>query len=140
MPVDLETVDLLVTAGKYTEAVQLLRSIADDPAAPSQARVDAFQFLGTMTKVDPSAMGEDFALPYFQRALQLKPDHLWALQGIVATFGDHAPDHQDKAALLFAAERLLARANELPQAVVSEVRQRLERFHAGPPGADAAPH
>lgn len=114
----------LIEKGKYDEAVRLLRQVVNDPTYDKAGKADAFQLLGTMTQVDPTAVGDDYALPYYNHALELCPNHLWALHGIVTTFGDHAPDHQDLNALKQAIDQLMPRLDELGPSAAEAVRRK----------------
>ena len=123
----------LIEQGAYDQSVHLLKQIVADPKCANDAKADALQMLGAMTQVDPTAVGDDCALPYYKRALELCPNHLWALHGIVATFGDHFPDHQDVAAVKHALEQLKPRLDELGRSGAEVVRSKEQLFerHTG---------
>lgn len=80
---------------------------------------------------DQAIQLDDQPLPYYKRALELSPNHLWALHGVVTTFGDHAPFHQDVAAVKHAIQQLKPRFDELGESAAEEVlrmEQQLERY------------
>jgi len=116
----------LVHSGQYHKAYKIARRVAEDHSAPHSVRADAFYLLGVLTEILPQfGCGDECGLSYYKRALELRPDHLWAMYGVVATFGERFPSHQDVEAVRRALDGLMPRIAELPPDAVTTVMEKV---------------
>ncbi len=114
----------LIESAKYDEAAQIIHQVIDDSNATINERADAFQLLGLLAQVNPASIGNDNAFSLYKQALELLPDHIWSLMGVVMTYGNHAPNHQYYNAFESAMNKLLNRLGELDESAADEVVKR----------------
>jgi tetratricopeptide (TPR) repeat protein len=114
----------LIESAKYDEAAQIIHQIIDDSDATINEKADAFQFLGLLAQIYPASINDDDAFSYYKQALELLPDHLGSLMGVVTTYGNHFPDHQDYNAFESAMKKLLKRIDEIDENAVDEIVKR----------------
>ncbi len=116
----------------YDFAFELLLRTAEDLALSSQERADAWQMLGGLTQIDPAyGDGDESGLSYYQRALQVAPEHVWAAMGVVSIFGDRPYQHKNNAA--FQKAYVIASRNwdQLDTAARQELNERKSLYDAG---------
>lgn len=116
--------------GDHEEAFRFFQAIACDAAQDSRSRADAYVWMGTLVRIAPSLGDEDeCGLSFYQRALELDPENLGAMVGIVETFGGHVPDHQDDSSFRRAMAWLLRHRDSLNEDVRGEI-DRIRSKHA----------
>jgi len=109
------------TMDGYKKAFQLLCALAYDDTQPPHVRANAFCDLGVLTQIAPQyGDGDECGLSYYKRGLELVPDHLWCLYGVVSTFGETFPAHGDLQAARSALEILSRRLDEIDHAETKE--------------------
>jgi hypothetical protein len=85
--------------------------------------------MGTLVRIMPAlGDGDECGLSFYKRALELHPGNVWAMLGIVETFGDRFPDHQDTAAFRTAMHGLRQRLELLDDCARKEIMQIYVRY------------
>ena len=126
---DFEIGEELVERGEYDSAFCFFEAIATDPNQTPPIRADAYTWMGTLVRIMPSlGDGDECGLSFYKRALELHPDHVWAMLGIVETFGDHFPDHQDAQAFRIAMRGLNQRLEWFDDRTRKEITQICMRY------------
>ena len=100
---------------EYKKSFSLFQEIALDTNNSNVTRADAYNMMGILVECcDPSlASGDDESgLEHYKAALELDEDNLAALAGIMGSFGESFPDHQDTAAFRAAYSKAMLRRNE----------------------------
>lgn len=113
-----------ILAGSYDEAASILRSIIDSNVA-SEVKADALVWLGTLSRMWPAVSPTDQSgHSSYVQALALVPDHLWAMVGVIDSFGEHVPDHQDAVLVRQLIPKLRQRASELDESVLATINKK----------------
>lgn len=122
--------EVLMGQGEHEKAFRFFQAIATDLALDARRRADAYTWLGSLVRIDPSlGEGDECGLSFYQRAVELDSDNLGAMLGIAETFGDSIADHQDQASFRRAIAWLLEHEGALDERLRSEL-ERIRRKHA----------
>src|SRR5262245_55410862 len=122
----------LFHAGAFHEAFACFQRLALDVAADRAARADAFNLMGVAVLASPDlGVGDECGLSFYRQALELDPDNLGALLNVVATCGDHIPDHQDLELLQLAISGLERRWGELDATAQASVAAKRVKYLKG---------
>lgn len=118
----LQCAEARIQAGSFDEASSILHSIVDSDAASAEVKADAWVWLGTLSRICPSVGPTDESgHSSYVQALALVPDHLWAMVGVIDSFGEHFPDHQDAALVRRLIPKLRQRSSELDERVLATI-------------------
>lgn len=101
---------------RYEEAFRLYAKIASDESKDPLLRAYAYACMGWLVVPSPGlGEGEDESgYTYFVRAIEIAPDCGDAWSGLITTYGDRFPKHQDQGRFLEGLGRLLQIRNDLP--------------------------
>jgi tetratricopeptide (TPR) repeat protein len=122
--------DDLREQGRYEEAFDLYAKIASDASNDAHLRAYVYASMGWLIVPCPN-LGEgrdESGYAYFARALELVSDCGDAWSGLVTTYGDHMPYHQDQGRFLEGLGRLLQVQDELPEVHKRMLQQGMEQL------------
>ncbi|WP_243516894.1 MULTISPECIES: hypothetical protein [unclassified Candidatus Cardinium] len=106
----------LIDQLKYKEAFQVFQEVALNSENSPVERANAYAGMGELVECcDPGlASGDDESgLEFYKQALLLDNHNFHALLGIIGSFGESFPDHQDVAIFKLAYHQLINRKSKL---------------------------
>lgn len=116
-----------IQSGSFDEAHALLSQIVSDRETCPQVKADAYVWLGTLARIHPASSPDDESgLTHYLKALECNPNEVWAMIGIIESFGAHFPDHQKVALVREFAPRVLQLDGELSETVRASIISKLD--------------
>lgn len=127
---------------EYKKSFFLFQEIALDTNNSNVTRADAYTMMGILVECfEPSlASGDDESgLEHYKAALELDEGNLAALAGIMGSFGESFPHHQDTAAFRAAYNRAMLRRNEFTKEEIQIWQEKYQLMQRMAAKDDATP-